>query len=140
MAEKTTNYNLTKPSADDFYDVGVQNGNMDIVDAELKKLNDEKAPSGHGLGKSGEVFGNTPLIEVMQRGCGFYQVGHPDSPLPSGEWMGLIQMVRNHNEGSEGGTQLAFYDFSTSFCLFKNPTVNYSFITENHIKIRNNIK
>lgn len=35
MADKTTNYNLTKPSADDFYDVGVQNGNMDIIDEVL---------------------------------------------------------------------------------------------------------
>ncbi len=39
MASKTTNYNLTKPSADDFYDVGVQNGNMDIIDGELNNLN-----------------------------------------------------------------------------------------------------
>lgn len=115
MSNKTPNYNLTKPTADDFYDVDVPNGNMDIIDAELKKLDDEKAPNGHGLGESGNIAGSIPLKEVMHRGCGFYQVGHPDdSPLPTGEWMGLIQMVRNPNENTENGTQLAFYDFSTS--------------------------
>ena len=38
MASKTTNFNLTKPSAEDFYDVQVQNDNMDIIDAELGDL------------------------------------------------------------------------------------------------------
>lgn len=37
MANKTTNYNLTKPLPEDFYDINVHNANMDIIDAELKK-------------------------------------------------------------------------------------------------------
>ena len=41
MASKTTNFNLTKPSAEDFYDIGVQNANMDIIDAEMKSMADE---------------------------------------------------------------------------------------------------
>lgn len=36
MAEKTTNFNLTKPNPEDFYNVNVQNENMDIIDRELK--------------------------------------------------------------------------------------------------------
>jgi len=36
MADKTTNYGLTKPNPEDFYDVQVQNENMDIIDRELK--------------------------------------------------------------------------------------------------------
>lgn len=40
MAEKTTNYGLTKPLPEEFYDIGVQNDNMDIIDAELKKQAD----------------------------------------------------------------------------------------------------
>ena len=43
MANKTTNYNLTKPLASEFYDVSDQNGNMDIIDTELKKNADEIA-------------------------------------------------------------------------------------------------
>lgn len=36
MATKTTNYGLTKPDGADFYDVDVQNNNMDIVDEQMK--------------------------------------------------------------------------------------------------------
>lgn len=42
MSTKTTNYNLVKPDASEFYDVGVPNGNMDIIDQNLKSLNDGK--------------------------------------------------------------------------------------------------
>jgi len=38
MADKTTNYNLIKPTPDDFYDIEVFNENADIIDAELKNL------------------------------------------------------------------------------------------------------
>lgn len=37
MPNTTTNYGLTKPLPEEFYDIGVHNDNMDIVDAELKK-------------------------------------------------------------------------------------------------------
>ena len=39
MADKTTNFGLTKPKVTDFYDVNVHNTNMDKIDAELSKLN-----------------------------------------------------------------------------------------------------
>lgn len=46
--KKTENYNLGKPELRDFYDVNVQNDNMDIIDAELKKqeehIKDEENP------------------------------------------------------------------------------------------------
>lgn len=35
MADKTINYGLTKPKPEDFYDIDVQNENMDIIDAAL---------------------------------------------------------------------------------------------------------
>lgn len=37
MANKTTNYKLTKPLPSEFYDIEVHNTNMDIIDEELKK-------------------------------------------------------------------------------------------------------
>jgi hypothetical protein len=43
VANKTTNYELTKPLAEEFYNVEDQNGNMDIIDAELKKNADSIA-------------------------------------------------------------------------------------------------
>lgn len=36
MATKTTNYGLTKPEGSDFYDIGVQNDNMNIIDKQMK--------------------------------------------------------------------------------------------------------
>lgn len=36
MATKTTNYGLEKPDGTDFYDVDVQNDNMDIIDKQMK--------------------------------------------------------------------------------------------------------
>lgn len=40
MATSTVNYGLTKPNEADFYDIAVFNGNADIVDQELKRVND----------------------------------------------------------------------------------------------------
>lgn len=36
MATTTTNYGLTKPEGSDFYDIGAQNDNMDIIDKQMK--------------------------------------------------------------------------------------------------------
>lgn len=49
MADKTTNYNLTKPTEDEFYDIGVFNENADIIDAELKKHIDGEINSEEGV-------------------------------------------------------------------------------------------
>jgi len=38
MATKTSNYEFTKPDANDFYDVQVQNENWDKVDEQLKNI------------------------------------------------------------------------------------------------------
>lgn len=36
MATKTTNYGLTKPAAEEYYDIAVPNANMDLIDAAIK--------------------------------------------------------------------------------------------------------
>lgn len=41
MANNTTNYNLIKPTNEDFYNVEDFNNNSDIIDAELKNVNDK---------------------------------------------------------------------------------------------------
>ncbi|MGG2105560.1 hypothetical protein [Lysinibacillus pakistanensis] len=45
MAKQTPNYGLTKSDLEEFYDVEVQNSNMDIIDNELKILDEGKASS-----------------------------------------------------------------------------------------------
>jgi len=41
VAEQTPNYNLTKPDINEFYDVEVQNNNMDIIDSALKNSEEQ---------------------------------------------------------------------------------------------------
>ena len=41
MATNTTNYNLVKPSENEYYDINVSNSNLDIIDTEIKKIKDE---------------------------------------------------------------------------------------------------
>jgi hypothetical protein len=43
MADKTTNYNLTKPTPNEFYDIRVFNENADIIDQALKAHDDTLA-------------------------------------------------------------------------------------------------
>lgn len=40
MSNQTPNYNLIKPTPEEFYDIDVQNGNMDIIDAALELVAD----------------------------------------------------------------------------------------------------
>ena len=42
MSAKTTNYGLKKPTTSDYFNVEDQNGNMDLIDAQLKTLDDNK--------------------------------------------------------------------------------------------------
>jgi hypothetical protein len=42
MSTTTPNYGLKKPATAEFYNVEDQNGNMDIIDAKLEDLNDNK--------------------------------------------------------------------------------------------------
>jgi len=38
---KTVNYELTKPEENEYYDVEVPNGNMDIIDTKMKEVEDK---------------------------------------------------------------------------------------------------
>lgn len=53
MAEKTTNYNLSKPADNETADIASINGNMDILDTELKKNADEVSQLNDSL--NGEI-------------------------------------------------------------------------------------
>lgn len=50
MVDKTTNYNLNKPTPEDFYNIQDFNENADIIDTELKRLSDVPAPSKEAVG------------------------------------------------------------------------------------------
>ena len=112
MATKTTNYNLTKPEAGDFYNIDHHNGNMDIIDAELKNLDKNKAPSGHGLGTYAPGITSGTMLEALARGCGFYQIQNAaDTPSTSPSWISLLQSSRGTVDGKSTGFQVAAYDY-----------------------------
>lgn len=53
--ETTPNYNLKKPASNDYYNIQDHNDNMDIIDAELKKLDQKEVPVTSVNGKTGDV-------------------------------------------------------------------------------------
>ena len=65
MANKTTNYKLTKPLESEFYDVGVQNENMDKIDTQMKTNADavEALQKGQS-GKADLVDGKVPAEQL----------------------------------------------------------------------------
>ena len=108
MLNYTKNYKFVKPDESEFYDINVPNGNMDKVDAELKKLEDGKAPSGHGLGTKTKGYGYTDCIDILQYGCGFYSVDQAND-RPNGTdsaWKPMIQIGTISSEGVPYGVQL----------------------------------
>lgn len=65
MANKTTNYDLTKPLDSEFYDVEVQNGNMDKIDAQMKANADAIKKLQDGQEKKADlVDGKVPLDQL----------------------------------------------------------------------------
>ena len=86
MATNTTNFNLVKPAQDDFYDIDVQNGNMDIIDAELKKSKDHIANTSnpHNVTKTQVGLGNVPNVATNDQ-TPTYTAASANTALTSGE-------------------------------------------------------
>ncbi|WP_324824975.1 hypothetical protein [Sinanaerobacter sp. ZZT-01] len=85
MSRKTKNYNLTKPESTDFYDVEVQNGNMDIIDTELKNLNekaDSKAPITDPVFTGTPKIGEKPIATTDQIPASVTVVNSLDETVP----------------------------------------------------------
>jgi len=70
-----------------------------------------KAPSGHGLGTIGDGTYNDTFNNVLNKGCGFYQIKSLDeSPNNSNYWFPTMQISRSVRPGEETGAQLVFLD------------------------------
>ena len=54
MAEYTTNYNLKKPTREDFYNEQDQNGNMDVIDGAMQALSEATPRSFYKVFIAGE--------------------------------------------------------------------------------------
>ena len=80
MANKTTNYKLTKPLESEFYDVGVQNENMDKIDTQMKANADAIEALQEGQSGKADLVGGKVPEKNAYRGrsriyCGKHQIG-----------------------------------------------------------------
>lgn len=100
MASKTTNYNLTKPAAEDFYNIDVFNANADIIDTELKKVNDKKVDKISGKGLSTNDYTTEEKAKLAEIASGaqvnvIESVKINETPLPITEKAVNISITNN---------------------------------------------
>lgn len=72
MATTTQNYGLKKPAPDDFYTIEYQNSNMDILDTELKRIEDNFIVGTITISNSG-------WVEDVD--SGFYRLAIPNAKV-----------------------------------------------------------
>lgn len=113
MAETTTNYKLTKPAGSEKYDIGVQNANMDIIDVELKALEDEKAPKSHASTgttygvASASAYGHAKASSTTPKANGTAAVGSETGAFARGDHVHPVQTTVSGNAGSATKLQTA---------------------------------
>lgn len=79
MATTTTNYGLTKPEGSDFYDIGVQNDNMDIIDKQMKANAKDIAQLNSDTKSIIQFFGN---MTTPNNSEGIIHANWPDNMVP----------------------------------------------------------
>ena len=79
MATKTTNYGLTKPDGADFYDVDVQNDNMDIIDKQMKANANDIAQLNSDTKSIIQLLGNMTTPDKSE---GIIHANWPDNMVP----------------------------------------------------------
>ncbi|MBU5436375.1 hypothetical protein KQI42_00030 [Tissierella sp. MSJ-40] len=76
MAEYTKNYNLKKPSQDDFYNIDDANLNMDKIDTKLKEVEDKIENS------SPIIVSESPPIPKDRKKGAFYFIVTDENEIP----------------------------------------------------------
>lgn len=82
MAASTSNYNLNKPSPEDFYDIEVQNENLEVIDQKLKELEIEvdqvrEGFEGHRSELKYQTASGSNAITITTGGSFAYTQGNP---------------------------------------------------------------
>lgn len=134
MAEKTPNFDLTKPLPSEFYDVGVQNGNMDKIDQALQEHKEgiEALQKGQ-TGKADLVDGKVPaaqlpsyvddVIEGYLNNGTFYEDASHAKPI-SPEKGKIYTDLHTEKTFRWGGT--AYVEISKSLALGETPETAYA--------------
>ena len=92
MSNKTSNYGLTKPLPEEFYDVKVQNDNMDKIDTTLKALSDHTVNRKNPHNVTAEQIGAASKEDLNKLNATEISV-----ILPANAWEDNAQEVFNEN-------------------------------------------
>ncbi|MCJ7855102.1 hypothetical protein MUJ63_02165 [Lachnospiraceae bacterium NSJ-143] len=122
MADYTDNYNLIKPSQEDFYNVDDFNANADIIDKTIKALSETagsalpassytaadvlakiKTVDGSGSGLDADFFKGQSVIPVANGGTGATTVATARNALGLGNTTGALPIAN----GGTGATAVA---------------------------------
>ncbi|WP_027629474.1 hypothetical protein [Ruminiclostridium cellobioparum] len=106
MAKNTSNYNLKKPSPEDFYNVEDQNGNMDIIDQELERLNEDNQNTDQKISSVSSDLSSHLSDYVRQPGYAIstgvantYLATLNPAPATFGEGLGIVLKIHAANTG-----------------------------------------
>lgn len=97
MANKTTNYGLTKPLQSEFYDVDVQNANMDIIDTQIKSLDNKVKNLSTD---AGDLSGTLPITHGGTGATTAEQARTNIGAASTGDVSSLQTAISNHTAGS----------------------------------------
>lgn len=107
MAKNTSNYNLKKPSSEDFYNVEDQNGNMDIIDQELKRLNEDNQNTDQKISSVNDDLSSHLSDYVRQPGYAIstgvantYLATLNPAPTAYVDGMGIVVKINAANTGT----------------------------------------
>ncbi|AEG59599.1 hypothetical protein [Desulforamulus ruminis] len=89
MIDKTANYNLRKPGQEDFYNVEDFNANADIIDVQLKALNDKTEA------QAGSIMAHTAaeMPHIMTDGSVRYQYGFKPVTVNGSKTIAIVYEV-----------------------------------------------
>ena len=106
MAKNTSNYNLKKPTPEDFYNVEDQNGNMDIIDQELRRLNEDNQNADQKISSVKSDLSSHLSDYVRQPGYAIstgvantYLATLNPAPATFGEGLGIVLKIHAANTG-----------------------------------------
>lgn len=114
MSTNTTNYNLVKPDYSESADIGVINGNMDIIDSNLKSVLDVANSKANSMAGD-SVASGTNLDNLRMQGYKVYWVNFSqvtNGPITSG--YGFLENVRVNETGAGALQRVTRYASSGS--------------------------
>jgi len=138
MATQTTHYNLTKPDAEDYYDIGDFNKNTDSLDQALFTLEQEQVGIGDKIGANDDTTATTVMgkLNHLAQPTGketFYVASNTTREALLNKEMTITGF--KVNVGSNPSDSLVVATIKTPFCAEKNGVVRI----KDHVRVQEEI-